>query len=241
MTACPAFPRVWGLLRSRAPYSGPGAHGITQGRGLGLVLEWRSGRLLTLGTAEDRLGPDDLCRDGPGSWVLAWATVYTPGPGVGHSAHPRWSVTPAQGPGEFRTLELLPGLLHHPRPRSSKLECGVHLVGSARAGPCSLAAAGWGVRARVPWVCVGISSCLWENCFTPPSVLLRWSRVTEGSSVVFREPLDFPAWLGLMSLVHRGLLFRFFQHSHVNCDSFGRSLRLCDKRWVSVLSVILGG
>lgn len=90
--------------------------------------------------------------------------------------------------------------------------------------PCSLAAAGWESTHVSLGFVLGSPPVCGRTCFTPPSVLLRWSRVTEGSSVVFSEPLDFPACLGLMSLVHRGLLFRLFKHSHVNCDSFGRSL-----------------
>lgn len=61
--------------------------------------------------------------------------------------------------------------------------------------------------------------------------------------MVFREPLDFPAWLGLMSLVHVGLLFcRLDIHVRTVIPSVDlSSLSLCDKRWVSVLSVIRGG
>lgn len=159
------------------------------------------------------------------------ATAYTPGPGMGHSAHPGWSLTPAEGPGEFRTLELLPGRAVGSFPPASPSP----LIFQARAwrAPCGLSQG----RPRVPWLRLGGESAhvslgfvlgsppvCGRTCFTPPSVLLRWSRVTEGSSVVFSEPLDFPACLGLMSLVHRGLLFRLFKHSRVNCDSFGRSL-----------------
>lgn len=131
----------------------------------GLVRERRSGRLLTEGTTEDQLCPDDLCLDGPGSWVLvwpqctprvlAWASVYTP---VG-----LWRLLKAAGNSELWSSwagRWEASLLHHPRPLI--FQTGVHAVSTlwAQPGPaqCSWAAAGWGVSTGVPWVGVGISS-----------------------------------------------------------------------------------
>lgn len=63
-----------------------------------------------------------------------------------------------------------------------------------------------------------------RTCFIFLSQLLRWSCVTEGSSVVFSAPLDLLTWLGLISLVQIGFFIFSLKYLYLNCDFFGRSV-----------------
>lgn len=94
---------------------------------------------------------------GPGSWR-------------GHSVHPGWSLTSAEGPGEselwgsFLAARWEASVLHHPCPPIFQTRLWYAPCGLSQGRPSvPWLQLGGGVSACVPWVCVGISSRLREN------------------------------------------------------------------------------
>lgn len=193
VTTCPVFPGAQagcghGLLTQvQEPMASPRAGAVC------LVLEWRSERLLPEGTTESQW----LQASARTACALMGLQPVGPGP---HVAATHTLVADAcQRPREILNFEAPSwrcsgklSLLHN-HPLLPKSECGVHPVGSASGWPSvrSLPLGGGSVHVSLPAGFVLESSPVYQRtCFISLSQLLRWSCVTEGSSVVFSVPLD---------------------------------------------------